>query len=415
MTLLGRRIVSLSISGVLHAASFLALTLIPPTDPPGGSPAVGAEQVIVGVLSFPPGEPTVPDAIAHGRRLAGAVPNAEALVMPGFELNVAKIREWQDALFPFLTEDLTPVDRIRSAIEARQNSLTWLTPSPPERRRSGLPPLELSDMDLWHLVDEAWSRRERWDNFVKIATLVAEHDPDEGRAPELLRTHLDQNLLQPYYDAETRDPRFWVMLNLAADHAPIMQFVSAYVRDHPSTRSATELLFLLDEFAQASRDALLMLMATSPERDLRLTMAADSSAYELAVAVRDRYVNRLRELDLQNTDDVRRYYDTMRIRILTTILESTPGGYGAADARYLLGRILWHQNDVAGAMRWWGEIGPDERGMYAPVYSEVLQVMRSRIPLKAAPISALFGAEYRQWLDFSAQRLAEFGYRLDTF
>ena len=53
--------------------------------------------------------------------------------------------------------------------------------------------------------------------------------------------------------------------------------------------------------------------------------------------------------------------------------------------------------------------------MYAPVYSEVLQVMRSPVPLKAAPISALFGAEYRQWLDFSAQRLAEFGYRLDTF
>jgi hypothetical protein len=412
MTLLARRIVSLAISGALHAA-LLALLMLAPLPGRGGVPA--DDQVTVAVLGFPePGEPSAAEAITEGQELADTIPDAEALRIPGFVLDVAKIRERQDALFPFLTEDLTAVNNLRASLAARSATLTWLSPELP-RSRSGLPPLALSDMDLWHLVDEAWSRRERWQNFVKIATLVTEHDPDEGRAPELLRTHLDQNLLQPYYDAETRDPRFWVMLNLAADHAPILRFVSRFVREHPSTRSSTELLFLLDEFAQASRDALLMLMSTEPDRDLRLTRVADPAAYALALAVGDRYRTWLRERNLDATAEIRQHYDGVRLKILTTIIETTPGGYGAADARFLAGRIMWDQNNVADAMRWWREITTDERRMYAPIYTDVLEVVRSSSTSKASRISALLGADYRRWLEFSERRLGEFGYRLDTF
>jgi hypothetical protein len=409
MTLSARRIVSFTISGALHAAS-LALLLHVPL--PGA--AVSTDDQVTVAVMVPP-TPAAADAITEGQRLADALADPEALQIPGFAVDVAKIRARQDALFPFLTDDLTVIDNLRASVRARSSRLTWFTESPPRRASSGLPPLVLSDADLWHLVDEAWSRRERWQNFVKIATLAAEHDPNEGRAPELLRTHLDQNLLQPYYDAETRDPRFWVMLNLAADHAPIVRFVSGFVRRHPSSRSSTELLFLLDEFAQASRDALLMLMSTEPDRDLRLTRAADPAAYELAVAVRERYRGWLRDRNLEGTAEIRSYYDGIRLRILTTIIETTPVGYGAADARFLAGRIMWDQNNVPDALRWWRDIAADDRRMYARIYTDVLDVVRSEGPSKASRISALLGADYRRWLEFSDARLGEFGYELDTF
>jgi hypothetical protein len=103
------------------------------------------------------------------------------------------------------------------------------------------------------------------------------------------------------------------------------------------------------------------------------------------------------------------------VRILTTIVDSTPDGYGAADARFLLGMILWDENNVPDAVRWWSDITPDDRGMYAPVYGGILDVLRSSSSSRAARISVLLGAEYRRWLEFSSRRLAEFGYRLDTF
>ncbi len=413
MTLLARRLVSLAISVALHAALVAVLVLVPIGQRPGAAPG---EPVTVAVLAFPePGEPSVADVITEDLEIADGVPQPEALRIPGFEVDVAKVRARQDELFPYLTATLTDLDDLRARAASRAGGLTWLVPSTPVRPPSGLPPLVLSDADLWHLVDDAWSRRERWRNFVTIATLVAEHDPDAGRAPELLRTHLDQNLLQPYYDTTTRDPRFWVMLNLAADHAPIIRFVGRFVRAHPSSRSSTELLFLLDEFAQASRDALLMLMATEPERDLGLTRAADPAAYELAIAIRERYRRWLRDRNLDSTAQIRRHYDSIRLRILTTIIETTPGRYGDADARFLIGRIRWDQSNVPDAMRWWNEITPDERRMYEPVYSELLPVVRAPGASRAARISALLGADYRRWLEFSTRRLAEFGYQLDTF
>lgn len=412
MTLLTRRLVSLALSAALHAALLLVVTFVPP---PAGAGSEG-DLVTVAVVTLPePGAPTAADAITEGEALADAIGEPEPLRLPGVELDVAKVRERQDALFPFLTDDLSAVDELRAAAAAHASTLSWLTPARPERPQSGLPPLVLSDQEFRDLVDAAWSRRERWGNFVAIATLVAEHDPDEGRAPELLRTHLDQNLLQPYYDAETRDPRFWVMLNLAADHAPILRFVTRFAREHPSTRATTELLFLLDELAQASRDALLMLLSTEPERDLLLTRTADRAAFELALTIRHRYRALLRDRHLEGTDAIRREYDAIRLRILQTIVETTPAGYGAADARFLAGRILWDQNNVADALRWWRDITPDSRGMYAPVYTGVLDAIRAPGTGKAARISALLGADYRNWLEFSKRRLAEFGYTVDGF
>ena len=46
-----------------------------------------------------------------------------------------------------------------------------------------------------------------------------------------MRRYVDQNLLQPYVDGRSRDARFWVTLGLSADHADVLAFIGAYVRE----------------------------------------------------------------------------------------------------------------------------------------------------------------------------------------
>lgn len=409
MTLLGRRVVSCALSLALHACGIgLLLLLRPPLAPDAGGRTVA-------VLHVPaPAAPSTTDRIAELEGVIDGIP-AESFRIPGFEFDVGKIRARQDDLFPFLTEELTVLDDVKAVAAERATQMTWQTEAARKRSSSRLPPLEISDMELWDLVDAAWSRRERWRTFEKIATMVATHDPDSERSADLLRTHIDQNLLQPYYDSASRDPRFWVMLNLAADHGLLVRFASTFVREHPSTLAATELLFLLDEYAQASRDALLMLIATDPEHQLRLTREGNPDAHALAVQVRDRYLTWLRARDLDTTHRIRGFYDGIRMRILRTIVETTPGGYGAADAQYLIGMILWDQNRIADAVAAWRQIGSDRRRMYEPVYTEIRRELEAAPRPSVVRISAILGAEYRHWLEFSKQRLAEFGYALDSF
>ena len=410
MTLLGRRIVSFSLSFLLHAAAVALVLSLPPAAPAAAS----TSQRTVAVAFVPAvAPPSTTNTIGELEGIEDATPS-ERFGLRAFEFDIGKIRSREDDLFPFLTHELTVLDDVRTVATSRAARLTWESQAP-AKRPSNRPPLRIDDVELWDLVDGAWSRRDRWRTFEKIATLVATHDPDEGRAAELLRTHIDQNLLQPYYDTTTRDPRFWVMLNLAADHSLLVRFASAFVREQPGTRAATELLFLLDEYAQASRDALLMLLATDPERDLRLTRNANEDAYALAVRVRERYRGWLRDRGLDSTARIRSYYDALRLRILSTILDTTPNGYGAADAYYLTGVILWDQNRVADALMSWQRIGPDDRRIYEPVYSEILHEIGTTERPSAVRISAILGADYRRWLEFSKQRLAEFGYALDSF
>jgi hypothetical protein len=265
------------------------------------------------------------------------------------------------------------------------------------------------------IVDRAWSRRDRWSNFTEIAKLLRSHDPQEGAAHLLLRQYLDQNLLQPYYDTRTRDPRFWVMLGLAADHAKLVEFIAGFVRDHPSSRTTTELLFMLDEFVQASRDTLLMLQSTDVNLELNDTQRASRRAYQIALRVSNQYDARARDRGLRDTKSIRSYFDDIRLRILATITESTPAGYGESDARFLAGRILWDQNKPTAAFEEWSALGPDGRNVYKTATTEIIRELAIRDEGTAAQISRILGNEYRRWLDYSEARLREFGYEFDTF
>ena len=51
-------------------------------------------------------------------------------------------------------------------------------------------------------------------------------------------------------------------------HGDFIDFVRAFARQHPSSRTTTELLFLLDELAQGSRDVLLTLLDLARELQL---------------------------------------------------------------------------------------------------------------------------------------------------
>ena len=205
------------------------------------------------------------------------------------------------------------------------------------------------------------------------------------------------------------------MLDCVADHVEFIDWVRSFARQHPSSRTTTELLFLLDELAQGSRDTLLMLLATSPESDLEETRRVDRRAYDFAVSVRRPYGEWLLEHQMEGPDRIRRRYDELRLRLLSTIIETTPEGYRSADARFLAGEIHFNQNNAPEAVRVWREIRPDAGDSYVEAYSELLAEMRSPNGATAAGINRILGAEHRRWLDFSAARLRQFGYAFDTF
>ena len=405
----------LSASASLHAALFALLLTIPAPPPADTDPGLVLTEVSADALTLPDGDDSsdrpgmdigVPDAEA-------APIDAPRLAFDGIEIDVEKVRRQRDVLFAFVTAGLPFLDGVRERF--RDNPDRMVNPFGRERTPRQRPPLQLSDADMQRLIDHAWSRRDRWRNFHEIASLVARHDPDRGDAAALIRAHLDQNLLQPYFDTESRDPRYWVTLGLAADHAPFIEFVANYVREHPSSRTTTELLFMLDEYAQASRDAMLMLLASDPWRDLAATAAAAPEVHRLAVAIHQQYRTWALEQGLDDSTAIRARFDTLRERILLTIVESSPDGYGAGDARFLLGRIRWDLNDVQGAFRWWRDLAPDGRGSYGIASRDIGREVHFPGGASVAAISAILGAEYRRWLTFSAARLDQFGYTFDSF
>ena len=415
---LQRRVYGLAGSIALHAVVAMLIASLP-------APVRGAVDLSTTEASGAPATFVVaPDELAPrpGDQVLAEENNAAAASetnhdadfrFGGLQVDIDRIRARLNWLFPFLTTDLLFLQRASENVGTPDATL--VNPFASVRRPPSRPLLSIGDAEVQAIVDRAWSRRERWTRFSEIAKLVDEYDPNRGRVPDLLRAYLDQNLLQPYYDATIRDPRFWAMLDCVADHVEFIDWVRSFAREHPSSRATTELLFLLDEFTQGSRDTLLMVLSTDPERDLQYTRSVSRPAYDLAVVLRRQYADWLRDHQLGSPDLIRRRYDDLRLRLLTTIIESTPGGYRAADARFLAGEILFNQNNAPDALRMWREIRPDPRDSYVETYSELLAEMQSPNGATASEVNRILGGEHRRWLDFSQTRLRQFGYAFDTF
>lgn len=338
--------------------------------------------------------------------------------LPGFAFDFRKVARRATSLFPFLTRPPKLGGLGRASSSTASSGL--VTPVTPQRERSSKPPLVMSDGELQSVIDHAWARRDRWTAFQRIVRLLDRHHPNDGRLPMLLKAYLEQNLLQPYVDTTIRDPRLWTMLGIAADNVDFVEFIDGYVTQHPGTRSATELLFLLDELAQGSHDGLVALVDTNIERDLWWTRQTSREAYDLVVRIQQHYRVQLAQKGLTSGAGLRAYYDEARLAILGAILRTTPAGYRASDARFLVGSIYWKRGRPAEAVRVWREITAARDDSYRAAYVDILDVLGAGLDpaadrVAAARIDGILAAEHQRWLKFSDARLKQFGYAVDSF
>ena len=120
------------------------------------------------------------------------------------------------------------------------------------------------------------------------------------------------------------------------------------------------------------------------------------------------------------------YYDKVRLRILMGIASTTPDGYRANDARFLIGAIYWNQQRTKDALHWWRQLTMDPTDSHASTYAQIISALhlvegsatgdpeRQEAALKAQ-ITRILSHDYGRWLMFSVDRLWQFGYRFNTY
>ena len=109
--------------------------------------------------------------------------------------------------------------------------------------------------------------------------------------------------------------------------------------------------------------------------------------------------------------------------ILQTILDNTPAGYRATDARFLMGAILWKRGKIEDAERVWRRMkvdAGDPGDSYAEAAGRILAELRTwdardTRNVDAYRIDRIIDAEQGLWIVRSYERLRKFGYRFDTF
>lgn len=367
--------------------------------------------------------PVPPEAIARKDANDGFPPNLGLDLDDNtphdaaFSYKIGKIVDRASTLYPFLTQTLKLESQKTSSRLGKSVTYRFESDRPPRT------PLHLTESELQTIIDKAWSRRHRWDPFQPIAKLAEAHEANDGQLPLLLREYVEQNGLQLYADNDTRDGRLWVQLGLAADHLDFINFITQYTRDNVGTKASIELLFLLEKLAEASLDALVTLMDIDRHRDLGWTMRTHRFAYAAIATLQEHYKTRLAQMRLTSRDDLTAHYDRVRLTILQTILDGTPDGYRAADARFLMGAILWKRGQVVDAEKIWRAMQVDTSDpgdSYAEAATRILTELRmwdapQNGNADAQRIDRILSAEQGLWLVRSYERLRKFGYRFNTF
>jgi len=343
--------------------------------------------------------------------------SASTLAIPGFAFNFSKVIARAGSLFPFVTgmRDLERIAATAGLPRAAQRLTNPFGHSGTDR--AGLPNLVLSGAELQALVDGAWARRDRWNAFVTLVPTIAAHNADGGALPELMRAYVEQNGLQPYVENDIHDPRLWTQLGVVADHALFVDFISQYVVRHPSTKTGTELRFLLDTLIQGSYDTLSALLDVIPEIDLHWTHEANPAAYDAIITIQHHYRAELEHRNLSTRAALRVYFDEARVSVLTNLIETTPGGYRENDARFLIGSIYWRQGREAAAIGAWSSLHSVPSDRYADASAAIVEILRARsgTQVDSARINRLLDGERGRWISFSHDRLKQFGYRFSTF
>jgi hypothetical protein len=390
------------VSLVLHCGVLAASLIIAVLPPAVEIPAAARMREVARIAVPPPEPPFVSEQVIPPEELSG-------YDISGLPFNLARIRARRASLFPFLTGDLKFIERM--AGDVREQASKIGNPLDPALAAA---PLSLAAPLLQQIVDESWSRRERWRRFQQIRALLVGHDAHAGDAPALMRAYLDQNLLQPYCHGRTKDGQFWALLENATDHADFLEFIRSYARTRSSSRTTTELLFLMDELAQGSLEAADAVLGTNVSHDLAYSATVAPNAARLAAAITGDLHSWLAVHGYTRHEGVGAAYDQVRIRILATIVETTPGGYRESDARYLAGEIFFRQGNFDQALEWWRPMRPQPDDSYA----EAATAIRELIDRGNQDTGAVRRVLWRQsafWKEQNYQRLRQFGYRCDSY
>jgi hypothetical protein len=349
-----------------------------------------------------------------------------------FTFDVRKISEHAEVLFPFFIPGVALEHFTLAPRPNAQDHLgnPFLSAADKSHAPNSKRPLLLSAAAVQSAVDKAWSRHDRWRNFQSIKTLTDTYSPDDGRLPDILQAYREQNAFQPFSDATNRDPRVWSELEIAADHVSFIAFIRQYASDHPSTKVTTELLFLLERMAEASRNMLATVLNTHPSTQLEWTRAKNHEAYDLFVNIQGYYLRRLDRRGLTSEAAITEYFDKVRLAILTGILRTTPHGYRANDAHFLIGAIYWREHKAEDALASWHEMTPPtartdvEGDSNVIAYTDVLRaiglrregaVNAVRDRALTSDIARILDAERGRWMTSSYERLRKFGFAFDSY
>jgi len=415
-----RRVAGLGLSAALHLLAIVigaSITVQYPVPSSNDTPSkVAVHMADVHMLSLPSsGSSNDPGAFSEDLGIHLDADDS-TLALPGFRIDFGKVVKKAASLFPFLTGRAS-LEQIVATYRPRER--TALANPFGQRRTTGAnrAPLNLRAAEMQKLLDRCWSRRDRWQAFQPIGMLTQSHDPDGGDLPLLLRNYVAQDGLQPYVDTRIRDPRLWTQLGLAADHGDFIDFISHYVKANGSTRTTTELLFLLDILAQASYDALTVLLDSDPSHDLQWTAASSRDAYRAVAAIRNYYSAHLARIGLESPEALKAYYDEARLSVLNTILDTTPDGYRASDARLAIGAIEWKRGKREAAIAVWREMTIRADNADTEDESDILEEVRCAAgqPVAKLRINRILERQRSRWISRSFDRLRQFGYRFDTF
>lgn len=396
----GRRTAAVSLG--VHAAAVIACLVIAATPPVVEVPAAAPMREIARIEVPPSDPPLLVERAIPPEELSG-------YDISGLPFNLPKIDARRASLFPFLTADLSFIDRL--ATDVRASAARLRNPLDPALVAK---PLVMSAALTQQVVDEAWARRDRWKQFGQIRALLIGHDAHTGDAPALLRAYLDQNLLQPYCDGRSKDGQFWALLENSTEYADFLEFIRSYARTRSSSFTTTELLFLMDELAQGNREVAQTVLDTSVSHDLAYTATISPNAARLAANIAHDLRSWLASHGYAGYEGVGPAYDRVRLRILSTIVETSPGGYRESDARFLAGEIFFRQDNLEEAARWWLEMRPRDGDTYRDAAQSILTLLEPG-KVDAAALRSVLWKESARWHDVNYARLKQFGYRCDSY
>jgi hypothetical protein len=329
-----------------------------------------------------------------------------------FDFDVEKIISRGGRLFPFTQGELLHAQvtaQVQGGTTDRSALAFVVEPSLAQ------PPLALTHDQLQALLDKSWSRRHRWNAFKPVADAASHYHPDHGDLFQLLRGYVDDNSFQPFtVSSWNPEAKLWAGLSIAADHADFVEFILPFIARFPSTRSATELLLLLDNVVRSNLETLITLIKTDPLLHLGWTRQLNPRAAEALAALHSYYQTALGRRGLWRVEALTLRYDAVRLGILQHLVRTTPHQYRSNDAMFLLGEINWRHGKIADAAEWWQKIVPDSSDTHFAASSDIRRAITAEA-VNRERIAAALDADKLRWIDASFIRLQQFGYRFDTF